>query len=411
MDISIHLEDQGCIEWITKLKRMYPNDNDFSKHMETLFKVFEHFVSNSKWEFVDESAKKIEERIGDQIRSVLTDNISTNQISQQIIQQEIQQNIQVQLSEQLIKLEERVSKPISSEFIKLQDTIDQFRGLSKNASSKGKIGEMNISRQLEWYFPECEIEDTRSEAEQADYHFSIDNQTLLLEIKTYSKNVGTKEIEKFVRDLTTKTHIQSGILISTTSGIVKKPKFSYEIIVSENGPKLAVYVPNAIDQASGNCTSVVWAILFTLRVMQFEKQNSQTTDGSGGNLADSCEIIRHQMSWLEYMLEQNQTSLIQLEKCYRKSHAALDEWLEQCKKGWKTMDDILKQQIQLTKQYINEGKKELIPLPTTNESVSVSSGSVWKCCGKTYKTEKNYDKHCQTHTSTSNQTNIAFKSI
>lgn len=410
MDINIHLEDEGCIEWIKKMQKMYPSNNEFSKHMETLFKIFEHFVSNSKWEFVDETSKKIEERIGEQLRTALADNNSTNQITQQIINQEIQQNIQFQLSEQLIKLEERVSKPISSEFLKLQDTIDQFRGLSKNASSKGKIGEMNIERQLEWYFPECEIEDTRSEAEQADYHFSVDNQTLLLEIKTYSKNVGTKEIDKFIRDLTTKTHIHSGILISTTSGIVKKPKFSYEIIVSENGPKLAVYVPNAIDQASGNCTSVVWAILFTLRVMQFEKQNSKS-NGDSGNLADSCEIIRHQMSWLEYMLEQNQTSLLQLEKCYRKSHAALDEWLEQCKKGWKTMDDILKQQIQITKQYLNDGKKELIPLPTGAESVSVSSGSVWKCCGKTYKTEKNYEKHCQTHTAQQTSITNSFKTI
>lgn len=380
MEISFQVHDEECIQYVTKLQQIYPNSSDFSKHMETILKVFNHFVKNSKWEFVDDSAQKLEERIQDQLRNCLTENTLN-----------LQHQMQIQMVEQLTQIEERISRPMEMEFHKFQDSIDQFRGAGKNATTKGKVGEMNIERQIEWYFPESEIHDTRSEAEQADYHLTLEDTTLLLEVKTYSKNVPSKEIEKFVRDLTTKTHIQAGILVSSTSGIVKKPKFSYEVIASDNGPKLAVYVPNAIDQSSGNCVSVIWAILFILRVLQFQKQ--QQANVTESSFEDSCEIIRHQMSWLEYLIEQNQSSLLTLEKCYRKSSAALEEWIGESRKIWKNIDDILKQQVKLTKQFINEGKKELIPLPSGNDLVEVASANVWKCCGKTYKTEKNYDKH------------------
>jgi hypothetical protein len=389
MEISFQIHDEECIQYITKLQQIYPNGSDFSKHMETILKVFNHFVKNSKWEFVDDSAQKLEERIQDQLRNSLTENTLN-----------LQHQMQIQMVEQLTQIEERISRPMEMEFHKFQESIDQFRGASKNATTKGKLGEMNIERQIEWYFPESEIQDTRSEAEQADYHLTLEDTTLLLEVKTYSKNVPTKEIEKFVRDLTTKTHIQAGILVSSTSGIVKKPKFSYEVLASDNGPKLAVYVPNAIDQNSGNCVSVIWAILFILRVLQFQKQQKTFGTVTESSFEDSCEIIRHQMSWLEYLIEQNQSSLLSLEKCYRKSNAALEEWISESRKIWKNMDDILKQQVRLTKQFINEGKKELIPLPSGNDLVEVAAANVWKCCGKTYKTEKNYDKHVkEKHTS------------
>lgn len=396
MEVTFQVNDKDCIQYITKLQQIYPNNEEFSKHMETMLKVFNHFIKNSKWEFADDSAQKLEERIQDQLRNSLTENTLN-----------LQHQMQIQMVEQLTQIEERISRPMEIEFNKFQESIDQFRGASKNATTKGKLGEMNIERQIEWYFPECEIQDTRSEAEQADYHLTLEETTLLLEVKTYSKNVPTKEIEKFVRDLTTKTHIQAGILVSSTSGIVKKPKFSYEVIASDNGPKLAVYVPNAVDTTSGNCVSVIWAILFILRVVQFQKQQKTFNNITEASLEDSCEIIRHQMSWLEYLIEQNQSSLLTLEKCYRKSNAALDEWVNECRKMWKNMDDILKQQVRLTKQFINEGKKELIPLPSGNDLVEVAGASVWKCCGKTYKTEKNYDKHIkEKHTNnTTNNTN------
>lgn len=380
MDVTIHLTDQQCIQWVTRLQQLYPDQDEFSKHIEMMLKVFQHFVDNAKWEFTDDSSKQLQEHFQDQIRNTIHENGT-----------EIKHSIELQLNEQMTQLEERISRPMESEFQKFQDSIDQFRGLSKNASSKGKIGEMNIERQLEWYFPESSIEDTRSDAQQADYHFTLEEFTILLEIKTYSKNVPSKEIDKFLRDLTTKSHIPAGILISATSGIVRKPKFSYEIISSDNGPKVAVYIPQAIDETTGNCISVVWGILFVLRVLQFQKQHKPSAGSSEGSLEDACEMIRHQLTWLEYLVDQNQEMLGQLEKCYRKSSSALEDWLSQCKKSWKMVDDILKQQIQVTKKYINEGKKEFIPMPTGE--LELESSTTWKCCGKVYKTQRNYDKH------------------
>ena len=395
MEVSFQINDEECIKYVEQLQHMYPNSEDFSKHMETILKVFNHFVKNSKWEFVDDSTQKLEERIQDQLRNSLTEN-SLN----------LQHQMQLQMVEQLTQIEERISRPMETEFNKFQESIDQFRGAGKNATTKGKLGEMNIERQIEWYFPECDIQDTRSEAEQADYHLTLEETTLLLEVKTYAKNVPTKEIEKFVRDLTTKTHIHAGILVSSTSGIVKKPKFSYEVLASDNGPKLAVYVPNAVDSSSGNCVSVIWAILFVLRVLQFQKQQNNFDGETESSFEDSCEVIRHQMSWLEYLIDQNQSSLLALEKCYRKSNAALDEWIGECRKMWKNMDDILKQQVRITKQFINDGKKELIPLPSGNDLIEVAAANVWKCCGKTYKTEKNYDKHQKEKHQTNTQNTI-----
>ena len=60
MYIALHITDPECIKMMTKLKILYPKEADFSKQIETMLNVFQHFVSNSKWEFVDESSEKLE---------------------------------------------------------------------------------------------------------------------------------------------------------------------------------------------------------------------------------------------------------------------------------------------------------------------------------------------------------------
>lgn len=366
MEFRIKVSDPKISEWLTHLQE---NDaQNFDARVETMLKIFYEFVQNSSWEY----------------------NSSTVEAHSQTIQADIQNKLEQALNTHTITFEERFARPINREFEQLKETIDEFRGMSRNAAQKGKIGELNIERQLQNYFPESEMLDTRHQAQQADFHFVVQDFVLLLEIKTYSNNVPSKEVEKFFRDLTSKPHIHAGIMVSATSGIANRPRFSYEIMASETGPKLAIFLPNSFPDSGGDASGLVWAILFALRVLQQQKTSNDSVGANGGNveqLEELCELIQHQMKWLEHLLEYNQETLLKLEKSHRKATASLDDWMLQCKRIWKMNHDVLVDQIRVTKQFLMDGKKELIPLPSSLTKQN------WQCCGKKYKTERNYLKH------------------
>ena len=102
--------------------------------------------------------------------------------------------------------------------------------IKNNSSKKGKLGESLAMNSLKKKYPDWKIENTTGTAHESDLFAYSDNYgKILYEIKTYSSNVPSKEIQKFKDDMTT-TNSKYGIFVSQTSGIVGKKLIDYEII-------------------------------------------------------------------------------------------------------------------------------------------------------------------------------------
>ncbi len=158
-----------------------------------------------------------------------------------------------------------ITDNLSGEISKIDDTIGKLIYSSANVSLKGKIGENIVFSTIQNYFPDWIIENTTGQTAEADYHITTNtNLKILLEVKMYTQNVNTAQVEKFRRDLK-RTHLPVGIMLSCTSGISKKKKFEIEKI----GDQIFIYIPNA----GTDGISLIWALLLSQHLYQYNLKN------------------------------------------------------------------------------------------------------------------------------------------
>lgn len=113
---------------------------------------------------------------------------------------------------------------------KIDNMLCDLLNIKNNSSRKGKLGESLAMNSLKKKYPDWKIENTTGTAHESDiFAYSENYGKILYEIKTYSSNVPTKEIQKFKDDMVT-TNSKYGIFVSQTSGIVGKKLIDYEII-------------------------------------------------------------------------------------------------------------------------------------------------------------------------------------
>ena len=113
---------------------------------------------------------------------------------------------------------------------KINNMLCDLLTIKNNSSKKGKLGESLAMNSLKKKYPDWKIENTTGTAHESDLFAYSDNYgKILYEIKTYSSNVPSKEIQKFKDDMTT-TNSKYGIFVSQTSGIFGKKLIDYEII-------------------------------------------------------------------------------------------------------------------------------------------------------------------------------------
>ncbi len=118
----------------------------------------------------------------------------------------------------------------SENISKINLMLCDLLNIKNNSSKKGKLGESLAMNSLKKKYPDWKIENTTGTAHESDLFAYSDNYgKILYEIKTYSSNVPSKEIQKFKDDMTT-TNSKYGIFVSQTSGIVGKKLIDYEII-------------------------------------------------------------------------------------------------------------------------------------------------------------------------------------
>ena len=118
----------------------------------------------------------------------------------------------------------------SENISKINLMLCDLLNIKNNSSKKGKLGESLAMNSLKKKYPDWKIENTTGTAHESDLFAYSDNYgKIFYEIKTYSSNVPSKEIQKFKDDMTT-TNSKYGIFVSQTSGIVGKKLIDYEII-------------------------------------------------------------------------------------------------------------------------------------------------------------------------------------
>lgn len=159
------------------------------------------------------------------------------------------QTIQNPLLMSVSASEERLTKSMqniheqTSAQEKMMEGMYEFINKTKyrNSTHKGNASEARLEVILNTLFPSCHIKDTRHIPCSGDFIMEERDSgkpRILFENKDYNVNVGSDEVEKFVRDI----HAQKchGVFISQSSGVAGKKPFQIEIFTQS----VAVYVHN-----------------------------------------------------------------------------------------------------------------------------------------------------------------------
>ena len=160
---------------------------------------------------------------------------------------------------------EQIGGKIKDNITEIRSSVDYLTRSKHTSVIKGTIGEITIEKIIKDGFPDDNIINMSKSAGESDYHFMFDNFTILIEVKTYSNNVPTSEIKKFKRDLS-RTGIDMGIFISTTSGITGHKRFEIE-----DGDKQIIYVPNSGLDGS----SIIWSIILCKKLIGLKKRENK----------------------------------------------------------------------------------------------------------------------------------------
>ena len=119
-------------------------------------------------------------------------------------------------TEQINKLE----NTISSHLIKIKALEDKYE--NKGSSIKGATGEMDMLTLIQKHTSWRNIEDTSKLPHSGDMRCNINSVSTMIEVKNYSRDVPTKEIVKFLRDMEENPNIPYGIFVSLYTEITGK---------------------------------------------------------------------------------------------------------------------------------------------------------------------------------------------
>lgn len=121
----------------------------------------------------------------------------------------------------------------------LQDQLQSFLGKYTNSTYKGQFGENQLEITLCKLYPTAEVINTTGMTAACDFHLKRhNNPTILIETKSYEKNVTLGEVQKFIRDI--ENQKEHGIFLSQNSGITTKQNFQIDFI----GSHIVIYIHN-----------------------------------------------------------------------------------------------------------------------------------------------------------------------
>ena len=189
----------------------------------------------------------------DKIHNDITHFLSTKNKNDEVVSNFLQNlerkydNMYVPILDMINSSENRVQKSILSlhetqekhSNIRLMNDLQEYLNKYKGSSYKGQLGENHLEVVLNNMYPSGEITNTTGTPHACDFRLCREKKpTILVETKNYNRNVTTKEVSKFIRDI--ETQQQHGIFLSQHSGISSRQNYQIEII----DKNIAVYVHN-----------------------------------------------------------------------------------------------------------------------------------------------------------------------
>jgi hypothetical protein len=134
---------------------------------------------------------------------------------------------------------------------KLSTDVNSLLSKMESTPGKGRISENSLGNILNVIFPNAEINNVADSKESADYILIRQSlHDIRFENKNFGKNVPTKEVCKFKRDM--EINNSSGIMLTQNFGIASKDNFEIEIV---NG-NVYVYLHNVQYEADKIKTAV-----------------------------------------------------------------------------------------------------------------------------------------------------------
>jgi hypothetical protein len=243
--------------------------------------------------------------------------------------------------------------------------LSQLTNVNKTSVLKGKQTEKNYLQFLTNTFSDCEISDCSNIPHSMDILMSQPGQLdIRFDIKDYSTNVPSKEIQKFKNDIV--YNMCHGILISDKSGIATKNNYSFDII---DNKYIAFYICNG-DSQINNLSHIISFI-----------RNIETiiTKNSGVCITPkSIEIIQKELN--QYLT-----------------------YIDSIKSN-------LQNSIQLCNKLTFSSIKNILEYSSSNNN-SISSNFICSNCGESFTTKRKLTFHLKTHSVTDSVSHSESHSI
>lgn len=175
----------------------------------------------------------------DQVQSLVSKDLENMKLYINSALQQSEKSTDKLVFEQMSQILKELS--FSDKLNSIHDIVSSLHtNLTSHSTNKGAISENILFNKLTAEFPDAEIIESRNTPQSGDFIIKRQNKpTFLIDIKNYSRNVPTEELDKFYRDM--KFQQSHGILASVSTGIACKQHFDIDLI---DNKLIALYVHN-----------------------------------------------------------------------------------------------------------------------------------------------------------------------
>ena len=122
--------------------------------------------------------------------------------------------------------------------------IQKMNAKTEVASVKGKLGEKKLMEVLKEYRPEDDFKDVGQQGGKGDIIQNTGKYIIMHEAKLYDKQMKTKEVNKFIKDMKNNKDINAGIMTSFNTHIPGKTNQSKSMHFEFVEGKPAFYLPH-----------------------------------------------------------------------------------------------------------------------------------------------------------------------
>jgi len=192
---------------------------------------------------------------------------------------------------------EKFFRPVTEQMEDLQETLETIIRSSQKSQRIGEIGEEIVAKQLKDAFPADSFDVVSKSGHEADIRAMFDLGTgdsyeARIEVKLYSGDVPSKELDKFRRDLES-TGVRYGLMVSLASRLTG---MKGSVQVEETADYTAVYLSNSgLDGVNlVSAAAMLKAIMmYRARADRAERIQSSAIEQAWKRLSSEIEELEH----------------------------------------------------------------------------------------------------------------------